>query len=411
MSAMHDRLAGLLLACVIGALLSAHPASLCAAAGPASPVVATNFALVTNIVVITNYVVTTNVVLSTNGPALKQSKSVLPDLSWVPPADTFDWIQLKSGEWLKGRVKAMQDRTLEFDSEELDDLTFDWKDIRQLRSSRTQDVLFVNQDEVSGPVIVTPGHITVGGATPRTFSRDDLQSITPGGSKERNYWSGKLSAGLTVSSGNTKSVDYNAQATLQRRTPATRFKFDYLGVVSSVDDVESANNHRAGVEFDYWLSRRLYLVVPYAEYFRDRFQNIDRRVTGVVGLGYDIVDRPTLEWNITAGPAYQYTWFDSVQPGEDDSRGTGALSFGSQFDWDITRRIDLILEYRGQYTSREVGETIHHSVSTLSIELTKRFDLDVSFVWDRTQHPKPDSNGDVPKQDDFRLIVGLGVTF
>ncbi len=395
----------------MAALVSTRPMYLQAAAGPATAVVVTNFLVVTNMVVVTNYVITTNVVLSTNDTVLSRSRSVLPDLSWMPPEDSFDWIQLKSGEWLKGRIKAMQDRTLEFDSEELDDLTFDWKDIRQMRSPRTHDVLFDNHEEVSGPVHITPEHITVVGAEPRTFSRDDLQSITPGGSRERNYWSGKLSAGLTLRSGNTKSVDYNGQANLQRRTPATRFKFDYLGVVSSVDNAESANNHRVGAEFDYWLSRRLYLVLPYAEYFRDRFQNIERRLTGMVGLGYDVIDRPNLEWNITAGPAYQHTWFDSVQPGEAGHRGAAAFSFGSRFDWDITRRIELILEYRGQYTSREVGETFHHSVSTLSVELTKRFDLDVSFVWDRTQNPKPDSSGEVPKQDDFRLIVGLGVDF
>jgi len=50
-------------------------------------------------------------------------------------------------------------------------------------------------------------------------------------------------------------------------------------------------------------------------------------------------------------------------------------------------------------------------VSTLSVELTKRFDLNVSLVWDRTQNPKPDSSGLVPKQDDFRLMLGLGVRF
>lgn len=85
--------------------------------------------------------------------------------------------------------------------------------------------------------------------------------------------------------------------------------------------------------------------------------------------------------------------------------------FGSRFDWAITRRIDLILEYRGQYTSRELGETFHHSVSTLSVNLTKRFDLDVSFIWDRTQNPKEQSDGTIPNQNDFRLIVGLGVRF
>ena len=44
----------------------------------------------------------------------------LPDLSWVPPEDGFDWIQLKSGEWLKGEFKGMQERQLDFDSSELD---------------------------------------------------------------------------------------------------------------------------------------------------------------------------------------------------------------------------------------------------------------------------------------------------
>jgi len=48
----------------------------------------------------------------------------------------------------------------------------------------------------------------------------------------------------------------------------------------------------------------------------------------------------------------------------------------------------LTLEYRGQYTSREVGETTHHGVSTLSFELTKRFDLDVSFIWDRISNSR-----------------------
>jgi Protein of unknown function, DUF481 len=102
---------------------------------------------------------------------------------------------------------------------------------------------------------------------------------------------------------------------------------------------------------------------------------------------------------------------EGMSCGEPTTRGEAALTFGSKFDWQITRRIELILEYRGQYTSREVGETFQHTVSTLSVELTKRFDLDVSFVWDRTQSPKPDSSGAVPRQDDYRLTLGLGVRF
>jgi putative salt-induced outer membrane protein YdiY len=377
------------------------------------PVVVTNYVLVTNVVVvsITNYVVTTNTVLSTNSFAAGRTNSRLPDVSWVPPADSFDWIQLKSGEWLKGRLKAMQKRELEFDSEELDKLTFDWKDIRQVRASHTQDVLFVGGEEVTGPVIITPEQVVFGGAEPLVYPRDQLQSVTPGGAKERNYWSGKVSAGLTLRAGNTEQLEFDAQAHLQRRTPATRLSLDYIGNISRVDGVESANDHRANSEFDLWLSQKFYLLIPFAEYYRDPFQNIANRVTLGTGVGYDIIARPKLEWNITSGPAYQKSWFESTQPGEPSEKGAAALVFGSRFDWDISRRVELILEYRGQYTSREAGETTHHFVTTLSLELTKRFDLDVSLVWDRINNPKVGADGEQPLPDDLRLVIGLGIDF
>jgi putative salt-induced outer membrane protein YdiY len=391
--------------------VSALPAFGAESVNSFQPVVVTNYVVVTNRVVLTNYVMTPNTVFSTSGLTAGRTNSLLPDLSWVPPADGFDWIQLNTGEWLKGRIKAMQDRQLEFFSEKLSDMTFDWKDIRQVRSPRTIDVLFVDGKRVSGSVTVTPEQITVGGAAPYILPRNQLQSLTPGGSKERDYWSGDVSLGLTLQAGNTKAVQYNAQVGLQRRTPATRLSLNYIGNISSVNDVESANNSRVNSEFDYWLSQRFYVVLPQAEYYKDPFQNLAHRVTIGGGIGYDLIDHPTLEWNITTGPAYQYAWFESSQPGEPTAKGTAALTFGSRFKWDINSRIKWIIEYRGQYTSREVGETTHHGVSTLSVDLNKRLTLDVSGIWDRISNPKVGANGVQPQPDDFRLVVGLGVHF
>ena len=383
-------------------------------AEPASflqPVLTTNYVVVTNIVVVTNYVTVSNAAPSPRPLTAGRTSSALPDLSWVPPQDSYDWIQLNTGEWLKGRIKAMQERQIEFFSEKLSDVTFDWKDIRQVRSPRTIDVLFVGGKKVSGPVTVTPERVTVGGAPPYVVPRDELQSLTPGGGKERDYWSIDLSAGLSLQSGNTRAVQYNAQVDLQRRTPATRLSLDYIGNVSSINDIESADNHRVNTEFDLWLSRRFYLVLPSAEYYKDPFQNLAHRVTAGVGVGYDVIDRPSMEWNITTGPAYQYAWFDSTEPGQPTEKGTAALTFGSRFKWNITPRIKWILQYRGQYTSREVGETTHHGVSTLSVDLNKRLTLDLSGIWDRISDPKVNADGVRPKPDDFSLVVGLGVHF
>ena len=346
-----------------------------------------------------------------NGASERTTDGSLPDLSWVPPSDPFDWIQLRSGEWLKGRIKAMQDRELEFKSEELDDQMFDWKDIRQVRSPRTLDVLFIDGNRASGPVDITPTEIKMGGESPRVFPRHEIQSLTPGGAKERNYWSARVSSGLTLRAGNTEQIDYNAQAHLQRRTPSTRLSLNYIGNISIQNDIESAKNHRLNTEFDLWLSRKLYLILPFAEYYRDPFQNLKHRVTGGVGVGYDIVVQPKVEWTVSAGPAFQYAWFESAQPGEPTEKGAGALVFGTKFEWDITRKIEWTLDYRGQYTSREVGETTHHAVGTLSFEITKLLDFDVSLTWDRIASPKVGSDGLEPKPDDFRLVVGLGVDF
>ena len=108
-----------------------------------------------------------------------------------------------------------------------------------------------------------------------------------------------------MQAGNTRAVQYNAQVGLQRRTPATRLSLDYIGNVSTFNDIENANNHRVNTEFDLWLSRRFYLVMPSAEYYKDPFQNLEHRLTVGGGIGYDLIDRSRLEWNITTGPAYQ----------------------------------------------------------------------------------------------------------
>jgi len=246
----------------VGSVESASPTT-----PPAIQVVITNFATATNVVqvTVTNYVSLTNQEASVIRRPAGRTNSALPALNWVPPEDQFDWVQLKSGEWLKGKIKAMQKRELEYDSEEMELQTFDWKDIRQLRSPHINDLLYGESQAVSGPIAITPEQVRVGGSEPRSFARSELQSITPGGAKERNRWSGKLSLGLSPSSGKTKTVDYNASASLQHRTPDARLRLDYLGNLSSVNNVDSANNNRASVEFDYWLSRWLYLVMPYTE--------------------------------------------------------------------------------------------------------------------------------------------------
>lgn len=378
------------------------------------PGVVTNYVTVTNIVVVTNYIVTTNLVLSTNGAAMtvRPAKGPLPVFSWVPPEDTFDWIELKSGEWLKGKIKSLQDEQLQFDSEEMDVRTFDWKDIRTVRSPRLNSVRFEDKTTAEGSLFITTNEVLlVTESSTNTYPRSDLLGIAPTGKREIDKWSADISAGMSFRSGNTKEIDYNAHITLERRTPSTRVSLEYLGNFGSIKNTETENNHRATIAYDYFLSRRLYLRIPDVEYYQDSFQNLDHRLTLGASLGYDIIHKSRAEWNVTIGPAWQRNWFHSVEAGQSKTADGTALVLGSRFDWEITHRIEFILEYRAQVTGREEGDNTHHAVATLEFEIHKRLNLDVSLVWDRVAAPATESNEHTPSSDDVRLNLALGVKF
>ncbi len=343
-------------------------------------------------------------------PPSKAPLNAQPSWFTMPSTATgADWIQLKSGEWLRGELRSMQKRRLDFDSEKLDDHSFDWDDVTQVWAPGINAVLLEDRITAYGALRVTPETVTVSGAETNTFPRADLVTIAPGGRTELDQWSARISAGLSLRTGNTRQIDYNAHIQLGRYSPSTRLTLDYLGNVGQVDEVDTINNHRATAQFDYFLSGRFFIRVPSVEYYRDTLQNLDNRFTAGAGAGYDVISNGKTLWSLWAGPAYQRNEFASVEPGASPVREALAAVIGSRFEYEITRRIDLNLEYRGQITRREAGETTHHGVAVLEIDITRRLDFDVSLVWDRISSPQTQSDGSTPSQDDFRLTLGLAV--
>ena len=357
------------------------------------------------------------VVMATNLPPAGTAVTKVPAAKsglWrpKPPKDDAkaDWIQLKSGEWLRGKLHGMQNRKVEFESDELDDLEFDWKDVHQVQMPEAL-VAYGDNESTWGSVQIDREHVTVTGAKTVRFARYDLVGLAPGSPRERDYWSGRFNVGLNLRSGNTRQADMVTKFTLERRTPKTHLELDYLGNFSELDGVESVNNHRTSLYFDYFLTRRFFLRVPQSEYYRDPFQNIDKRLTVGAGVGYYLVDRSKVEWLITGGPAYQYTRFDTVELGDEPDTYTPAIYLQSNLEIELSKRVDLDLGYQGTVANEASGSLIQHGTITFEIDLTQRLDLDISLIWDRIENPQTDSSGVEPEKNDFRLNMALGVKF
>ena len=329
-----------------------------------------------------------------------------------PPADEFDWIELTSGEWLKGEFRVLYDDSVEFDSDNLGLLNIDWADIKQVRGHATYSVHAEGHDQVVGNLQVVDDQVMiVAGDDVTEIERKDVISIAHGAPKEKNYWSGKFSLGLNVSEGNNDKRDLNLNLNTKRRTADSRFITDYLGYYSESAGIKTDDNHRLGSTYDIFKTRRFFWRPMLAEYFRDPFQNISYRLTVGAGAGYQLIDNSKTEWSVAGGPAFKYTKFQNVEPGESGSESTPALWASTNYDHALNSKMDLILGYSTVIGNQASGGYTHHAIATLETELLSWLDFDTSFIWDRIQNPTPGSDGITPEKDDFRFIIGLGLDY
>jgi putative salt-induced outer membrane protein YdiY len=335
---------------------------------------------------------------------------------WQPQAPNrngWDWIRLKSNEWVKGEILLMRDFDLSFDSDEFGFVEFDWEDVAEILTERVY--IFILQDMATqyvGTMVMRDGEIAVKvGDKIERFERSELLAITPSAFRELNLWSGRATVGIGLRSGNTESAEITGRAKLAREGSNTRLSFDYTGIYGSLDKVKNTNNHRGSMTFDYFLTPNLFLTPADFEAFSDEFQNISYRLTPTVGAGYYLVKRPALEWDVRLLVGYQHTRTDSARAGDSATADNAAVVFGTTIDSDLTRLVDLFLDYQLQLISPDTEQTNHHAEATLEFELTGELDLDVSFIWDRIEDPETESDGNTPDKNDFRLSVGLALEF
>jgi putative salt-induced outer membrane protein YdiY len=341
---------------------------------------------------------------------LSEIQAMWEDLS--PKADKYDWIQTDSGEWFKGEIISLYRENLEFDSDEIGIYVFDFDDVKQIKS---YNVIAVNIDNAAifqGIIRYKDNRITIiQGDQEYTFSRDAIVSMAPEGDDEFSKWSGKLTLGIDMRRGNTDQFDYTAKANLKRITSKSRLTLDYLGRYSEEDNVQTMSDNRLNEKYDVFLKNNFFWTPLFSELYQDKFTNIELQLTLGAGIGYTIFDTKDLYWDISGGPAFVKTKYYSVE--DDSSRQTksAALELSTLFEYDITKDIEFIYNYKLTLSNSDSGTFKHHMVTTLENEITDWLDFDITYVWDYLLDPEIDSEGIEPKKSDHQIMVGFGVDF
>jgi len=340
-----------------------------------------------------------------------------------------DWMELKSGEWLRGTFEGMYSGKVEFDSEEFDLVKFDTDDIKEIFTKGNSNInlnapkieinklhkqLLADKQQISGNLSFKENHfiVTHEDGTTEIISANEIASISSGELKESNYWSADIFLGIDVLRGNTKQVTITGKASAERRTALTRFRADYLTTYTEVSKGEkTADNKRLTSSFDLYQTQHFYWRAASVEYVSDPFKNIDSKYTLGVGAGYDIIYTSSTDWSITTGPGYQYLEYSSVEVGENKSVSTALLFLDSRFKTEVTDDIDFIWNYHMYFVNKESGTYTHHMETTLETELVEDFKLNLSLFWDRIENPVIFADGTSPDKDDFKTMFSVGYSY
>ena len=343
---------------------------------------------------------------------VKQQQEVL----WAPVEaghDGFTWVKLKSGEWMKGEIKDLRDGTLTFDSDELDEFTHDWMDVRAVISSAPHTITTWDREIYTGFIVARRGNIRIldgEGELIASVHPDDVSSMIQGRPREKNYWSGLLNIGSTIRVGNSDQQDASSLIKLNRRALSTRW--DNTATVNYVqtNGEKTQETQRYTSKLDWFISRNLFVTVTEYEYFRDPFQNIAQRHIPGAGFGYDQTFG-SADWDATAGLAWQSIRYVSVIADDDISDQAWVARLGLSLEWDITSDIELDVDYSINGPFKALDSYSSNLLSTLSLDLRWNFELDFTFAWDRQNKPKEAEDGTTPAKDDMRLTTGIGWDF
>ena len=324
----------------------------------------------------------------------------------------WDWMQINTGEWLKGEIKDLHRKTFEFDSDKFDEVDVDWMDVVILVS---KDVVTIRVENASA----VTGRIDMRNKVARMHTADGVVEVPqhqilgmiPGTLSEWNYWSGGASIGLSARGGNTEQMDVTLGAGLTRQTELTRWRTSYTGQFSTVDRAETANNHRVPSQFDIYLTRRFFLTTPIFEYYTDPFQNLGTRITIGSGVGYELLDLSWLYVELNGGLGYQYTDYLSVEAGDEEVDNDAAIYSKTIVNFDLPYGFEWNNSYTLQLIFTDLGKTSHHVESEFSFDLWGPLDFEVTFVFDRIEKPVPNSDGTRPQPNDYRLTAGIGIDF
>ena len=327
----------------------------------------------------------------------------------TPGIALADAVYLKNGDRISGTVEHLDDEVLEITLPYADDATIkiDISEIVSIETDEEVDIMLEDgtlskarlERAPEGGVILRRG----AGVPQATIPLRQLAYIKPNAEESGVGvdWSGRVTLGVTDTSGNTETRDAYVEAGLKATAKDWRWTTNGRAKYTEDSGTQTAGNWLAATRFDWFFVERQYLYGR-ASIQRDTFSNIDLRWTAGAGYGYKVIESDRTNLELRAGLDHVST--QRVVPPDQDYL---AFGWGIDFDhWFVQDRLQFFFGQEGFADPRGDEGMIIRSQTGLRApiidDLTANFQVNLDYNSD----PGPGF-----KTTDRTYIVGLGYTF
>ena len=254
-------------------------------------------------------------------------------------------VLLGNGDRLSGEVEKIIDGKLYFKSDLVGPVTIDMANVKTFSTDKADKIVLSDETVVNrqltasdaGRVSLVGGSIIQG----QDVKLTDITALNPP-EKESPRWKGSVSAGITSVHGNAKSetVQGSVSAGLRREKDRTTLGADY-GRAKQEDpdtgaETTSEDWWKLRGKYDYFLSKKFYSFLE-GRYETDKVADLDRRVIGGVGVGYQWIESEGMNFSTEVGLANLSERFN-----DGTSNNEVSAQAGYHFDVKLNDRIDFI---------------------------------------------------------------------
>ena len=345
-----------------------------------------------------------------------------------------DQVTLKNGDRLTGTIVKTDDKqeTLLIKTELAGDVSVKWDAITSIVSSQPLHLELKDGQTIVGTVTTADGSFDVTTKTTGevkaakenvTYVRNDAEQAAHDAEVYRlqhpkltDFWSGLLDTGLSVTSGNSSTLNFTLAAKAARVTSRDKisvYTTAVYGKNNATDPSDTiAHEIRGGLRGDLNVSEKFF-VFAFTDFGYNALQHLDFQNVIGGGAGYHVIKSARTTFDVFGGGSYNQQYFSAytlatVPPTSFPSSTlkNGEIVLGESLDSKITSRTSVSESFSFYPNVSDVGNYRFSFNSNITTKINSWLSWQVTFNDNYISNPPTGLKG-----NDLLFATGLRLTF